>query len=161
VKKTTRDNWRVVAVIHPTKTHMPIDSLGFTDKWGGPLGGQVWGAPFELTVLPQRLGDIGGIISMSDRLASDDIEGDYHKRCEVLRDGLLQHPNVVEARIECDEEHRCSHCGYTWEELTPEDVVDFTNLIDQHSIPGEPVCCDKAIEEFRTERGIPQPSRST
>jgi hypothetical protein len=54
----------------------------------------------------------------------------------------------------------CSHCGYAWEELTERDVADPANLVDLHSVVGEPVCCGAAIEEFRTERGIPLPQEA-
>lgn len=155
MKKTTRDNWRVIAVVRPQRTEMSIASLGFKDAWGEPLEGQVWGGPFEIPVLPKRLGDVGMGISMSDSLASRDIEGDYRRRCEVLRDGLLRHPNVVEARIECDEEHRCSFCGLEWSELKLHELEEFGED-DGLSIVGEPACCDAAVAEFRRERGIAQ-----
>lgn len=151
-KKTTRDNWRIIAVLNPQQTHLDIGSLGFTDKWGDALEGSVWGKPIELEIHPKRLGDLG-VVSIGDSMASRNIEGDYRKRCEVIRDGVLQHPNVIEARIECDEEHRCSHCGLLWEELTDSDIKEWGE--DRHSIAGEPACCNKAINEFRTERGIP------
>jgi hypothetical protein len=155
MKKTKRDNWQVVAVVRPQKTHMSIASLGFKDTWGDPLEGLVWGQQFELTILPKRLGDIGGGISMSDSLISRDIEGDYQKRCEFIRDGMLRHPNVIEARIECDEEHYCSHCSTSWEVLaTSDDVAEF-GQDDGLSIVGEPACCEAAINEFRAEHGIP------
>lgn len=153
MKKTIRDNWLVIAVIRPQLTQMSIASLGFKDAWGEPLEGQVWGAPFEIPVLPKRLGDVGMSISMSDSLASRDIEGDYRRRCEALRDGLLRHPNVVEARIECDEEHRCSHCDLGWSVLKQSEVEEFGQE-DGLSIAGEPACCTPGINEFRAEHGI-------
>lgn len=160
MKKTYRDNWRVIAVLNPQQTRLDIGSLGFTDKWGDRLDGYLRGKPIELEIRPKRLGDLG-VISVHDSKASRDIDGDYRKRCETIRDGMLQHPNVIKAEVVCDEEHTCSHCGCRWEELTEEDAADPANLIDLHSIPGEPVCCDKAINEFRTERGIPLPEAAT
>ena len=157
MKQTIRDNWRVVAVLNPMQTHLDIGTLGFTDKWGDPLEGNLWGKPIELEIHPRRLGDLG-YVSMSDSLASRDIDGDYRKRCETIRDGMLQHRNVIEARIEVDETHVCSHCGCTWEELTEQEITDPLSGTDEHSIAGEPVCCGKAIEEFRTERNIPLPT---
>lgn len=153
MKKTTRDNWHVVAIVRPVRTSMSIASLGFKDIWGEPLEGQVWGEQFQITVLPKRLGDIGMGISMSDSFISRDIEGDYHKRCEVIRDGMLRHPNVVEARIECDEEHRCSHCDLGWSVLKQSEVEEF-GQDDGLSIAGEPACCTAGINEFRAEHGI-------
>ncbi|MGW4850205.1 hypothetical protein ACWEPZ_03090 [Streptomyces sp. NPDC004288] len=49
----------------------------------------------------------------------------------------------------------CSHCDLLWEELTAEEAADDSTNQDVHSIAGEPVCCFKAIAEFRTARGIP------
>ncbi|MEV8124065.1 hypothetical protein AB0P07_08120 [Streptomyces sp. NPDC085944] len=50
----------------------------------------------------------------------------------------------------------CSHCDSGWEALTAADVAKGGHaVIDEHSVEGEPVCCEKAIDEFRTERGIP------
>lgn len=154
MKKTIRDNWRVIATLNPRQTHLDIGSLGFTDTWGDRLEGILWGEPIELEIHPKRLGD-WGFVSVSDSRASRDIDGDYHKRCEIIRDGMIQHRNIIEARIEFDETHTCSHCNCLWEVLSEEDAADPANLIDLHSIAGEPVCCDKAINEFRTERGIP------
>lgn len=54
-----------------------------------------------------------------------------------------------------DTRYECSHCGYEWETLTAADVAKGTYLPDEHSVEGEPVCCEKAIAEFRAERGIP------
>jgi hypothetical protein len=39
--------------------------------------------------------------------------------------------------------------------MTPEYLADRELWPDEHSVEGEPVCCDKAINEFRAERGIP------
>lgn len=155
MKKTTKDDFRVVAVIRPMKTKMSIASLGFKDIWGEPLEGQVWGDPFEITVHPRRLGDLGAGMSVGDRMVSRNIEADYQKRCEVIRDGMLQHANVVEARVEWHEEHTCSHCGSSWEELLTTDLPEMGQE-DGRSIAGEPVCCTAAINEFRAGRGIAQ-----
>jgi hypothetical protein len=159
MKQTYRDNWRVVAVLNPMQTHLDIGTLGFTDKWGDPLEGNLWGKPIELEIHPRRLGDLGGV-SMSDSLASRDIDGDYRKRCETIRDGMLQHRNVIEARIEVDETHVCSHCGHVWEELTEEDAKDTSLWVDKHTRAGEPLCCGKAVEEFRRENRIPLPKEN-
>ena len=153
VKKTQRDNWRVVATVRPKKTHMSIASLGFTDQWGHPLEGQVWGEPFEVTVLPKPLGDLG-YVYMSDSLASKDVDGDYARRCDELRQGLLRHPNVVEAVVRHDEWHYCSHCSRQWEELANRSEVHEFGQGDGLSVIGEPVCCEAAINEFRAGRGI-------
>jgi hypothetical protein len=39
--------------------------------------------------------------------------------------------------------------------LTAEQAADDSCAQDEHSIEGEPVCCEAGIAEFRTERGIP------
>ncbi|MCU8589356.1 hypothetical protein [Streptomyces sp. A13(2022)] len=49
----------------------------------------------------------------------------------------------------------CSHCGCGWEVLTAEEAADYSTNVDEHSVEGEPVCCEQAIDEFRAERKIP------
>lgn len=148
MKKTVRDNWRVVAVIHPRWTEMPIASLGFKDEWGGPLSGRVWGEPFEITVLP----DSPGFKTVGDVTFPEATSGE--KGCELIRKGLLQLPNVKEARIEYDQYDSCSHCGSQWEELWNKGEVSEFGQTDGLSVIGEPTCCLPAINEFRAERGI-------
>lgn len=159
-KTTSRDNWRVVATFNPMQTHVSAASFGFTDRYGDPVEGNLWGSAFELTVYPRRLGDFG-FISMGDRMASRDIDGDYRKACESIKVGMLRHPNVTAARIEVDEEEHCSFCGGRWEVLSAEDALDRHCRLDEHSIAGEPVCCHKAVAEFRTEHSIPPEKTST
>jgi hypothetical protein len=55
-----------------------------------------------------------------------------------------------------DTREECSHCEYAWETLTAAEAADSRQQMDEHSVEGEPVCCEKAIAEFRAERGIPQ-----
>ncbi len=155
MKITTRDNLRVVATFRPTQTHTSIASLGFMDKWGEPLEGNIWGAEFQFTVLPKRLGDLGAGMSVSDTMASRDVEGDYYRRCEIIREGLLRHPNVTEAHIVSDEAHTCSHCDGEWWGLSEVQATNERFRLDDHSITGEPACCEEAVNEFRTEQGIP------
>lgn len=149
MKITSRDNWRVVATISPTRTGMFLATLGFKDSFGQPLQGQVHGADFEITVEP------GG--------PDWHTVGDYtffrvnkgEEGCKEIRDGMLRHPNVTAARIECDETHACSHCDAVWEELTADEAADEACKQDAHTIAGEPVCCFEGINEFRAERGLP------
>lgn len=54
-----------------------------------------------------------------------------------------------------DTREECSFCGCGWEVLTAKEAADPRNQHDGHSAEGEPVCCEKAIAEFRSERGIP------
>lgn len=150
MKITYRDDWRVIVEIRPQYTHTPISALGFDG-----CEGQLVGEPFEIVVAPRRLGDLG-YVSMSDRLASKDIDGDYRRRCEELLAEMRKKPHVRDGRVTCSETHVCSHCDLEWEELTAEDVAKFPNCLqDEHSAAGEPVCCDKAIAEYRSEHGIP------
>ena len=51
--------------------------------------------------------------------------------------------------------YECSHCGLEWEVLTAWQAKGERYRQDEHSAEGEPVCCDKAIAEFRAERGLP------
>ena len=49
----------------------------------------------------------------------------------------------------------CSHCRSEFEAATDDEAADLSTRTDEHSIGGEPVCCRAAVDEFRTERGIP------
>jgi hypothetical protein len=148
VKETTRDQWRVMVTLKPRR---PAD-LGLTGL--DELAEFVAVEPITVAVLPRQLGNFG-FVHMSDRMASSDIEGDYRRRCDEIANELRQRPQVEEVTVTCTETHTCSHCGYEWEVLTAAEAAEPANCQDLHSIEGEPVCCDKAIDEFRTERGIP------
>ena len=154
MKKTHRDDWRVIIEIAPRARHTRLSELGF-DKLDSDLDGILCGDPFELTIAPRRLGDVGPGLSMSDSLISRDIEGDYRRRCEAMLADLLKRPHVRTGRVACTETHTCSHCDLSWEVLTAEHAADPSYLYDEHSVAGEPVCCDRAVAEFRAERGIP------
>jgi hypothetical protein len=153
MKITYRDDWRVIVEIRPQYTHTPISALGFDG-----CEGQLVGEPFEIVVAPRRLGDLG-YVSMSDSLASKDIDGDYRRRCEELLAEMRKKPHVRDGRVTCTETHVCSHCDLEWEELTAEEAADDSTNQDEHSVEGEPNCCDAAIDEFRAERGIPAVQR--
>ncbi|MEU9198887.1 hypothetical protein [Streptomyces sp. NPDC048332] len=49
----------------------------------------------------------------------------------------------------------CTHCRSEFEALTADEAADASCRQDDHSVEGEPVCCRRAVAEFRTERGIP------
>ena len=153
MKKTYRDDWRVIIEIAPRATRIPISALGF-DGLDRDLNGTLAGLPFEIEIAPRRLGDLGGV-SMSDSLASSDIEGDYRSRCEEMLAELLRKPHVKGGRVACTETHTCSHCDLSWEVLTAAEAADPANQQDEHSVEGEPLCCEAAIVEFRVEREIP------
>ncbi|MER6235899.1 hypothetical protein ABT185_07460 [Streptomyces clavifer] len=154
MKNTTRDEWRVIIEIRPRYTHTPISALGFTNL-DYDLDGEIDGDPFELTIAPRRLGDLGAGLSVGDQLASRDIDAAYKRRCEAMLAELLRAPHVRGGRVTCTETHTCSHCSLLWEVLTAEEAADPRNRQDEHSVEGEPVCCGKAIAEFRTEHGLP------
>ncbi|MFH9403319.1 hypothetical protein ACH4JS_26740 [Streptomyces sp. NPDC017638] len=147
MKITHRDDWRVIVTIAPRN----ISDFGFDGL--GDIAGPVTSGPIEVAIAPRRLGDFGWV-SMGDRLASNDIDGDYQRRCEELLAALLKQPHVREGRVACAETHTCSHCQLRWEVLTAEEAADPANQQDEHTVEGEPVCCEAAITEFRAERGI-------
>lgn len=148
MKQTHCDEWRVMATLKPRR---PAD-LGLTGL--DELAEFVAVAePITVAVLPRRLGSLG-FVSISDTMASRDVEGDYRRRCEEIAAELRDRPQVDEVTVTCTETHTCSYCGCGWEELTAAEATDDGCVQDEHSIAGEPVCCDKAIAEFRTERGI-------
>jgi len=149
VKITHRDEWRVMVTLKPRR---PAD-LGLTGLDDLAEFVAVSG-PVTVAVLPRRLGNFG-FVSMSDRLASRDVEGDYRRRCEEIVAELRNRPQVDEVTVTCTETHMCSHCGLRWEVLTAEEATDPKYRQDEHSAEGEPVCCVAGVAEFRTERGIP------
>ncbi|MFB7278105.1 hypothetical protein ACFCZV_13435 [Streptomyces hydrogenans] len=156
MKKTILTNWRVVIAIRPSYTHVKISALGFTGL-DSDLDGTLTGPDVELSVAPRPLGDLG-YASMSDRLISDDVDGDYRRRCEAMLAALLREPHVRSGRVEVDEESWCSHCDNRWEEMTADEAADLSTQFDANSFEGEPVCCREAIVEARTARGIPAPA---
>ncbi|MFB7285489.1 hypothetical protein [Actinacidiphila glaucinigra] len=149
MKLTHRDEWRVMATIKPQRP-ADLGLAGISDlaEFVAPS------TPITVAVLPRRLGDLG-FVSMSDRLASRDVDGDYRRRCEQIAAGLRQMSHVDEVTVTCTETHTCSLCGCGWEVLTAEEAADTASNQDEHSVEGEPVCCEAAIDEFRAERGLP------
>ncbi|MGQ4350509.1 hypothetical protein [Streptomyces sp. SAS_275] len=154
MKLTHRDDWHVIVEIAPRATHIPLSALGF-DLGDRDLDGELDGLPFEITVSPRRLGDLGGGITMGDRLISRDVDAAYRARCEAMLTAMLRQPHVKSGRVTCKETHTCSHCDLGWEVLSADDVLDEANCQDAYSVEGEPVCCEAGIDEFRTEHGIP------
>ncbi|MEU0671307.1 hypothetical protein ABZ330_00145 [Streptomyces sp. NPDC006172] len=73
-----------------------------------------------------------------------------------LEKGVKRHVDGVDGVTQrWDTREECSHCGYAWETLSATDVKNPKFLPDEHSVEGEPVCCEAGINEFRAERGIP------
>jgi hypothetical protein len=79
-------------------------------------------------------------------------------RCEEIKSDILRHAdNVAGVRITFTSKEVCSFCGLEWCEITQENITGpAAHFYDEHSIPGEPGCCDEAIAEFRAKRNIPQ-----
>ncbi|RPK76397.1 hypothetical protein EES45_23175 [Streptomyces sp. ADI97-07] len=150
MKLTSRDEWRVMVTLKPRRPAdlglTGLDDLAEFVALPGPL---------TVAVLPRRLGDFG-FVSMGDRMASRDIEADYRQRCDEIARELRHRPQVEDVTVTCTETHTCSHCSLLWEVLTADEAANHSTNFDEHSVEGEPVCCDKSIAEFRTERGIPQ-----
>lgn len=152
MKITNRSDFRV-EVTFAART---LADLGLTD-----VQGQIVHGDLSCSIAPQRLGDFGGV-SISDARVSSDIARDYERRCNDLLAEIRRQRPVASGQVVWTEEHRCSHCGLAWEVLTAEDIADFPSCLqDEHSVEGEPVCCDAAIAEFRTERGIPTVARES
>lgn len=148
MKETHRDEWRVMVTIKPRRpADLGLTGLDDLAEFIAPPG------PITIAVLPRRLGNFG-FLSVSDRMASKDIEADYRRRCDEIVAELRNRPQVAELTVQCTETHSCSHCGLGWEVLTAEQALDPEYRQDEHSIAGEPVCCDKAVAEFRVEHGI-------
>ncbi|MEU6496405.1 hypothetical protein ABZ890_39515 [Streptomyces sp. NPDC046984] len=149
MKVTSRDEWRVVAELTPC-TPADLGLPGLSELADSvTVSGRVM-----VAILPRRLGDLGGVF-ISDRLASSDIEGGYRRRCEEIATQVKGLGHVSEVHVTCTETHTCSHCGCGWEVLSADEAADPACQQDEHSVEGEPVCCEKAIVEFRAERGIP------
>jgi hypothetical protein len=137
MKITTRQDFRIKAIIAPQNPrHVGL----------GGLPGDIVSGNFEIVIAPRRLGDFGGGISMSDSLASRDIQGDYERRCHEILTVLRAEQHVVSAEITCTETVTCSHCGLTWEEFTQEDAGRYPDWDDP---VGLPQCCETAQQEWR------------
>lgn len=139
MKRITREDFRVRVVLAP---RTPAD-LGL-----GDLPGQIVSGRIELVIAPKRLGDYG-FVSMSDSLASRDIEGDYQRRCESIVADLTAQGHVASAEITWTETVTCSHCHYGWEELTAELLAEFPTTVEPLGLP---MCCEEAQAEWRAEQ---------
>ncbi|WP_075737481.1 hypothetical protein [Streptomyces acidiscabies] len=87
------------------------------------------------------------------------VTGDHEAMRRLLADiekAVKRHVDGVEQVVpRWDTREECSHCGLRWEVLTAEEAADDSAVQDEHSVEGEPVCCEAGIDEFRAERGIP------
>ncbi|MGW2742330.1 hypothetical protein [Streptomyces sp. NPDC001450] len=151
MKETYRDEWRVMVTIKPRRpADLGLDGLGDLAEFVAPSG------PITIAVLPRRLGKLSAGMSVPDDMVSRDVDGAYRQRCDEIAAELRRRPHVDEVAVKWTETHVCSHCRLRWEVLTADEATDPANRQDEHSVEGEPVCCMKAIAEFRAERGIPQ-----
>lgn len=151
MKRTYRDEWRVMVTIKPQKpAHLGLGDLTDLAEFIAPTG------PITVAVLPRRLGQLAAGMSVPDDAVSRDVDGAYRSRCQQIAAELSRLPHVEEATVTCTETHTCSHCHCVWEELTAEQAADPEYRVDGQSVAGEPVCCQWSIDEFRTERGIPR-----
>lgn len=68
--------------------------------------------------------------------------------------GAKRHLDDVErVTVHWDTRAECSHCGYSWEVLTAEDIERNPEWADQPGDgPGLPVCCTAAQVEWRAEQ---------
>jgi hypothetical protein len=146
MKITERTDFRVEVTFHART----LSDLGLTN-----VQGQIVNGDLSVKIAPQRLGDFGGA-SISDARVSSDIAGDYERRCTDLLAEIRRQRPTADGQVVWTETETCSHCHLSWEVLTAEDITCFPNCTqDEHSVAGEPLCCEKAIVEFRAERGIP------
>ena len=151
MKQTYRDEWRVMVTLKPRRpADLGLDGLDDLAEFVAPSGA------ITFAVLPRRLGKLSAGMSVPDDMVSRDVEGAYRQRCDEIAAELRRRPQVAEVTVQCTETHTCSHCRLRWEVLTADEAADASTHQDEHSVEGEPVCCDKAIAEFRAERGIPQ-----
>lgn len=87
------------------------------------------------------------------------VANDHEAMRRLLADvekAVKRHVDGVEGVVQrWDTREECSHCDCGWEVLSAKEAADPANRQDDHSVEGEPVCCEAGINEFRAERGIP------
>ncbi|MCX4579808.1 hypothetical protein OHB41_42885 [Streptomyces sp. NBC_01571] len=77
-------------------------------------------------------------MTVSDRMASQGIDGAYKARCESMLAAPLRHPHVKSGRVDCTEAHVCSRCDLGWEVLTASWAGAPSYRQDEHTVEGEP-----------------------
>jgi hypothetical protein len=130
VKRTVRSNFRVQVSGTVTLSAVP--------------GSHEIRLPVTGEIPPRRLGDFGWM-SMSDSMASRNIQADYEQRCREIVDALTEQQPRLKAEIVCDTREECSHCGLEWEEFTQADADRHPDWDDP---VGMPQCCETAQDEF-------------
>ncbi|MGW7495415.1 hypothetical protein ACWGKA_14085 [Streptomyces luteogriseus] len=92
---------------------------------------------------------------------------DYAHETEIMRSTvwpavqkfLAENWPGFSAAFTADDVILCTYCRAEFEALTAEEAADDSTNQDEHSVEGEPACCEAAIAEFRAERGIPALAR--
>jgi hypothetical protein len=79
---------------------------------------------------------------------------------DIERDVRRHVDDVGQVVPRWDTREECSHCGCGWEVLSAAEAAVDGLKQDEHSVEGEPVCCEAGINEFRAERGISLPAES-
>ena len=136
------------------RTNFRVEFKGTVRVVDLPSGGGAFLAVADLVTVagsidPRRLGDLG-YVSMSDSMASNDIDGDYERRCrEIVQLLREQFGSGIKAEVTWDETETCSHCGYSWEQLTAEDIAQYPDVIGPDDVVGLPQCCEQAQAEWR------------
>jgi len=102
---------------------------------------------WRVVVEPRGLGNFG-IASISDYAIEPDEEkreARYKAMCEDIMEQIKRHiDDVGNVYLDCDTEEVCSYCRRTWE------VNEDPN--DPDAELGQPLCCHKAIEEWRANK---------
>ena len=77
-----------------------------------------------------------------------ELEEDKRNTCESIVDDIKRHVDDIQSvDVEFDESEICEFCQRVWEIWEEESE-------DGGYIKGEPVCCNKAMDEFRTKETI-------
>ncbi|MFE9855570.1 hypothetical protein [Streptomyces sp. NPDC005780] len=88
---------------------------------------------------------------------------DYAHETEVLRKEvwpavqkfLAENWPGFSAAFTADDIVLCTYCRAEFEALGAVEALIASCRQDEHSVEGEPMCCAKAVDAFRAERGIP------
>jgi len=68
------------------------------------------------------------------------------KTCERIKRDINRHVDNVDCvSVQYESRYVCSFCGQNWEECEDPNNPDW--------IVGQPLCCDKAIEEWDKKKG--------
>lgn len=82
-------------------------------------------------------------------------DGRCDDRCEEIKKQIKQHvDNVLYVSIEKDTTEICEYCQNEWEVATVDDI-DVGEPDEYTWIINEPMCCNKASNEWRDKHGYP------